>query len=104
MPLLVIDGDSFAHRAYHGIPKTLRRAGGKGAGAVVGFANYLLRFYESEKPRAVVVGWDTFSAPTWRVQGFASHQSGREFDAEIGYEQDNLAGVVGAATFTAEHG
>ena len=82
-PLLVIDGDSFAHRAYHGIPKTVRRNGGKGAGAIVGFANYLLRFYESEKPRAVVVGWDTLSAPTWRVKEFASYQSGREFDDEL---------------------
>ena len=27
LPLLVIDGDSFAHRAYHGVPKTVRRAG-----------------------------------------------------------------------------
>jgi hypothetical protein len=42
-PLLVIDGDSFAHRAYHALPKTIRRAGGKGAGAILGFANYLLR-------------------------------------------------------------
>jgi hypothetical protein len=46
-PLLVIDGDSFAHRAYHALPKTIRRRGNKGAGAILGFANYLLRFYES---------------------------------------------------------
>jgi len=25
-PLLVIDGDSLAHRAYHALPKTIRRA------------------------------------------------------------------------------
>jgi DNA polymerase-1 len=42
-PLLVIDGDSFAHRAYHGLPKTIRRAGNHGGGAIVGFANFLLR-------------------------------------------------------------
>ena len=42
-PLLVIDGDSFAHRAYHAVPKTIRRAGNKGAGAIVGFANFLLQ-------------------------------------------------------------
>ena len=44
-PLLVVDGNSFAHRAYHGLPKTIRRTGGKGAGAVLGFANFLLKFY-----------------------------------------------------------
>ena len=64
--LLVIDGDFFAHRSYHALPKTIRRKGGKGAGAIVGFANFLLRLYESERPRAVLVGWDTLDAPTYR--------------------------------------
>ena len=58
-PLLVIDGDSFAHRSYHGLPKTILRRGGKGGGAIVGFANFLLRLYQAEEPRAVLVGWDT---------------------------------------------
>src|SRR5207253_7850948 len=62
-PLLVIDGDSFAHRAYHGVPKTIQRRGGKPAGAIVGFANFLLRLYQSERPRAVLVGWDTLTTP-----------------------------------------
>ena len=55
-PLLIVDGDSFAHRAYHALPKTIRRRGNKGGGAIVGFANFLLRFYEAENPRAVIVG------------------------------------------------
>ena len=63
-PLLIIDGDSFTHRAYHALPKTIRRKGNKGAGAILGFANILLRLYEQEKPRAVLVGWDTLDAPT----------------------------------------
>jgi 5'-3' exonuclease len=32
-PLLVIDGDSFAHRPYHSLPKAVRRSDGKAAGA-----------------------------------------------------------------------
>ena len=28
-PLLVIDGDSLAHRAYHALPKTITRAEGR---------------------------------------------------------------------------
>src|SRR5262249_32111159 len=63
-PLLAIDGDSFAHRSYHALPKTIMRAGGKGAGAIVGFANFLLRLYQTERPRAVIVGWDTLDVPT----------------------------------------
>lgn len=62
-PLLVVDGDSFVHR-YHALPKTIRRSGDKGAGAILGFANFLLRFYESERPRAVLVGWDTLEEST----------------------------------------
>ena len=47
-----MDGDSFAHRAYHGLPKTIERVGGKPAGAIVGFANFLLRIVENERPPA----------------------------------------------------
>src|SRR5947207_1387459 len=65
-PLLVIDGDSFAHRSYHALPKTILRKGRKGAGAILGFANFLLRLYREERPRAVIVGWDTLTAPTYR--------------------------------------
>ena len=74
-PLLVIDGDFFAHRAYHAVPKTIRRAGNKGAGAIVGFANFLLRLYESEQPRAVLVGWDTLDAPTYSSAGIAGSKT-----------------------------
>ena len=82
-PLLVIDGDSFAHRAYHGVPKSVRRHGNKGGGAILGFANFLLRLHAQEKPRAVLVGWDTLDAPTWRHRALAGYQSGRVFDAEL---------------------
>jgi hypothetical protein len=37
-PLLVIDGDSFAHRSYHALPKTIR-SDGNAAGAILGFAS-----------------------------------------------------------------
>jgi hypothetical protein len=50
-PLLVIDGDSFAHRSYHALPKTIRRSDGKAAGAILGFANLLLRLYADEQLR-----------------------------------------------------
>jgi exodeoxyribonuclease-3 len=82
-PLLVIDGDSFAHRAYHALPKTIRRQGGKPAGAILGFANLLLRLYREEKPRALLVGWDTYEEPTYRHEAFAAYQSGREFDDDV---------------------
>src|SRR6202158_222818 len=98
-PLLVIDGDSFAHRAYHGLPKSIRRHGNRGAGAIVGFANFLLRMYESERPRAVVVGWDTLDVPTYRHRAFAAYQSGRQFDPELRDQLDVLPHFVAACGF-----
>ena len=61
-PLLVIDGDSFAHRAYHAVPKSIRRAGNKADGAIVGFANFLLRLYEANS-RAPSLSAGTRSMP-----------------------------------------
>ena len=98
-PLLVVDGDSFAHRAYHAVPKSIRRRGNRGGGAIVGFANFLLRFYAQEDPRAVLVGWDTLDAPTYRHRALATYQSGREFDAELLDQLDVLPQFVAACGF-----
>jgi 5'-3' exonuclease len=83
LPLLVIDGDSFAHRSYHALPKTIRRRGNKGGGAILGFANFLLRLNDTERPRAVLAAWDTLDEPTYRHRALADYQSGREFDTEL---------------------
>jgi DNA polymerase I len=98
-PLLVVDGDSFAHRSYHALPKTILRAGRWGGGAIVGFANFLLRLHASEHPRAVLVGWDTLDAPTFRHKAFPPYQSGREFDAAIIDQLHVLPQFVAACGF-----
>jgi len=98
-PLLVIDGDSFAHRSYHALPKTIRRKGDRGGGAIVGFANFLLRLYDAEQPRAVLVGWDTLGAPTYRQKLFPDYQGGRQFDDEIIEQLDVLPKLVAACGF-----
>src|SRR2546423_10372647 len=95
-PLLTIDGDSFAHRAYHALPKSILRRDGRSGGAIVGFANFLLRLYEREQPRCVLVGWDTVGKPTYRHQAFPAYQSGRRFDEEL-VEQLNLLPELVAA-------
>jgi DNA polymerase-1 len=98
-PLLVIDGDSFAHRAYHALPKTILRKDGRPAGAILGFANFLLRFYQAEQPRAVLVGWDTLDAPTYRHEQFSAYQSGREFDDALLEQLEALPEWVAACGF-----
>jgi DNA polymerase-1 len=95
-PLLVVDGDSFAHRAYHALPKTIRRSGGRPGNALTGFTDMLLRLWQRERPRATVVAWDSLDTPTYRHESFGGYQSGREFDAELLEQLDLLPTVVSA--------
>jgi len=98
-PLLVIDGDSFAHRSYHALPKSIRRRGDKPAGAILGFANMLIRLYREEQPRAVLVAWDTLEAKTYRHEALPEYQSGREFDEEVLEQLEVLPEFVAACGF-----
>lgn len=82
-PLLAIDGDSLAHRAFHGLPSTIRRSGGAPGNALEGVATMIQRAWRAEKPRAVLVAWDTLDAPTYRNELLPGYQSGRDFDPEI---------------------
>jgi DNA polymerase-1 len=96
-PLLVIDGDSFAHRAYHAIPKTLRRGDGGPGNMLFGFGNMLLRLWQGELPRTVLVAWDTLEVPTYRHEELAVYQSGREFDKELLEQLDLLPALVASS-------
>jgi len=98
-PLLVVDGDSLAHRAYHALPKSMKSAKGRPAGALVGFSNFLLRLWQAEAPRAVLVGWDSLDAPTYRHEALAGYQSGRQFDPELLEQLDLLPELVAAMGF-----
>jgi exodeoxyribonuclease-3 len=98
-PLLVIDGDSFAHRSYHALPKLIQKGDGSPAGAILGFANMLLRLYREEKPRAVLVGWDTLEKPTFRHRQFPAYQSGRVFDDALVAQFADLRRFVSTCGF-----
>jgi len=91
--LLAIDGDSFAHRAYHALPKSIR------LNAVVGFTNMLVRLWQAEQPDAVVVAWDTLSTPTYRHEAFPQYQSGRIFEESILEQLEILPELTAACGF-----
>jgi DNA polymerase I len=95
---MVVDGDSLAHRAYHALPKSINK------NAVVGFTNMITRLWEMEEPRAVVVGWDTLTVPTYRHKAFAGYQAGREFDDSLLEQLDMLPELVRAMGFAAAKG
>jgi DNA polymerase-1 len=94
-PLLAVDGDSLAHRAYHALPTSIR------LNAVVGFTNMLVRLWDEFRPRAVLVGWDTLEVPTYRHLAFEAYQSGREFDDSLLQQLGMLPELVGAFGFAA---
>jgi len=95
--LLAIDGDSFTHRAYHALPKTMRRQDGGPANAITGFTNVLLRLWQDERPRTVLVAWDTLDMPTYRHAALPAYQSGRVFDDELVEQLDLLPKLVASA-------
>jgi len=97
--LLAVDGDSFAHRAYHALPKSIKRADGRPAGALVGFTNMLVGLWDAEQPSAVLVAWDTLEVPTYRHEAFAGYQAGREFDDALLEQLAILPDLVGSLGF-----
>ncbi len=81
------------------MPASIRRAGNRAGGAIVGFANILLRLVEQERPRAVLVGWDTLGSPTYRQELFPAYQGGREFDDDLVEQLEVIPQFVAACGF-----
>ena len=98
-PLLAVDGDSLAHRAYHALPKSIRRAEGRPANMIVGFANMLAQLWELEQPRSVFVAFDSLETPTYRHEALPAYQSGREFPPDLLEQLDLLPELVAALGF-----
>jgi 5'-3' exonuclease len=98
-PLLAVDGDSLAHRAFHALPRSIRDGEGRPANMIVGFANMLLRAWEAETPRTVFVGFDSIGYPTYRHELLPQYQSGRDFPPELTFQLDRLPELVGALGF-----
>ncbi|HSI72337.1 MAG TPA: 5'-3' exonuclease H3TH domain-containing protein [Fimbriimonas sp.] len=82
-PLLVVDGDNLAHRAYHSTPKTVRGTNDAPINAIVGFFSMLVGVWQKEQPRAVFVAWDTLGFDTYRSELWPPYQGGRVFEPEI---------------------
>jgi DNA polymerase-1 len=97
--LLIIDGDYFAHRAFHALPSSIRRSNGRSGGAILGCAHALLGLYVREQPQAVVVGWDTLEVPTYRHRLLSQYQSGRQFDTGLLEQLRDLPELVEALGF-----
>lgn len=98
-PLLIIDGDNLAHRAYHSMPKSLKSDDGRPINAIVGWTNMLVTLWENELPRSVYVAWDTLGVDTYRHKLLPTYQGGRVFDNAIVRQLDWLPNVAAAFGF-----
>ncbi|MGH3072695.1 MAG: 5'-3' exonuclease [Gaiellaceae bacterium] len=103
-PLLIVDGDSFAHRYYHALPKSIRRRDGGGGNLLDGVGGLLVRLWHEESPRATLVGWDTLTVPTYRHEALPAYQSGRVFDDELLDQLDLAPLLVEAMGFASAKG
>jgi len=73
--LLLIDGNSLFHRAYHAIP-FLTDKSGEVANAVFGFSNMLIKAIGEVKPDYIACAFDT-AAPTFRHIEFEKYKAQR---------------------------
>ncbi len=73
--LLLIDGNSLFHRAYHAIP-SLTAKDGEVANAVFGFSNMLIKAINEVAPAYVACAFDT-KAPTFRHIEFEKYKAQR---------------------------
>jgi DNA polymerase I len=89
-PLLIVDGDNMAHRAYHSMPKSTVASDGAPVNAIVGFFSMLARVFREEQPRGVFVAWDTLGVDTYRNRLWPAYQTGRVFEEAIVRQLDQL--------------
>ncbi len=80
--LVLIDGNSLLHRAYHGYPR-FTAPSGEVVGAVYGFTSMLLTALEKLSPSYVAIAWDV-GKKTFRTEEYAEYKAGRaEMDQEL---------------------
>ena len=97
--LLLVDGHSILNRAYYGLPP-LTAPDGTPTGAVYGFLNILLRFFNEEKPDYLAVAFD-LSAPTFRHKMYPDYKGTRKsMDDDLRVQVPIIKDVLSAMDIT----
>lgn len=93
--LVLIDGNSLLHRAYHGYPRFTTPAG-EVVGAVYGFTSMLFSALEKLTPTYVAIAWDV-GKKTFRTEEYSEYKAGRaETDQELVDQIDRTKEIVTA--------
>ncbi len=102
-PLLIVDGDALAHRAYHALPP-LTGSTGRPIGLLQGTISMLAAAWDLFAPRALAVAFDC-RLPSPRHEAWPAYQGQREdFAPDLVEQLDLLPGLVrafGVAALTA---
>ncbi len=93
--LVLIDGNSLLHRAYHALPKTLTTSEGEVVNAVYGFVRMLLKVIKDLEPSHLAVAFDV-KGPTFRHLEYEAYKEGRpEMDEELVAQLPKVKDLLG---------
>ena len=85
-PLLLIDGNSLAYRAFHALPDTISTADGFPTNALYGLAAMMMKMLAEERPGRVVVAWDA-PGRTFRHEQEPTYKANRQATPDLFREQ-----------------
>ncbi len=85
-PLLLIDGNSLAFRAFHALPDTIATDQGFPTNALYGLAAMMMKMLAEERPGRVVVAWDP-KGPTFRHERDPTYKANRSATPDLFREQ-----------------
>ncbi|NLB34546.1 MAG: DNA polymerase I, partial [Elusimicrobia bacterium] len=93
--ILLIDGNSYIHRAFHALPP-LTDAAGRPVNAIYGFLRMLKKLITDEEPSHIFVAFD-HKSPTFRHRDFAGYKAHRpETDKDLSEQFERLFSVLDA--------
>lgn len=74
--ILLVDGNSIIHRAFHGMPQRFDSSG-QCLNAVYGFLKMLFKIYDDESPTHIAIAFD-LPIPTFRHKIYSEYKAGRK--------------------------
>src|SRR5215212_8304338 len=92
-PLLLIDGNSLAYRAFFALPTDMATASGQVTNAVFGFTSMLINLLRDHRPDGVMVAFDR-PEPTFRHDANPAYKAQREAAPDILRQQMGLVREV----------
>jgi 5'-3' exonuclease len=99
----LIDASPYIFRAFFSLPESLKSRDGRPAGAVYGFASFLLKLVADERPTHLGVAFDRSLTTSFRNRIYPPYKAQRALPPPELEEQlracEDVAAALGAATF-----